>query len=187
MAIKKTKDYIWFRNEENKLIPQINNMARWHVYRRQLQLEEYEAMLEEDPEQAPILWKERWFYDGGVIPPGEESDYEDLDLVPLKHLQEFLQEYADEGTIFTESKEDEGFASFSKRFQELYVKVYPTDKSVNLGADREPMKHRALNSHMKKIDGSIEYSLQPVKDENGKPINGQYQVIATPRQDETNT
>lgn len=102
-------------------------------------------MLEEDPAQAPILWKERWFYDGGVIPPGAESDYEDLDLKveALKGLQEFLQEYADKGTIFTEpkkdkkdkedteSEEDKKFNSFSNSFKKLYVNAYPKDKSVS--------------------------------------------------------
>lgn len=82
--------------------------------------------------------------------------------------------------------EDNKFTSFSKKFQELYVNAYPKDKSVNNGAGRDSMKHDALNLHMKKIEGPVEYSFQPVKDENGNDIKRQYQVIATLRQEEAN-
>lgn len=166
---------------DGTLRPEINWMARWRTILLGKQIEHYEELLAQDERLAPALYKAQWLT-SKEIDSSKFAEYlqdHDLDIQAsnqaIKDLIKFLCEEGESGKKL--EKDSDSIKEFSRKFQELYVRAYPDDKSVNSGKGREPWNIGAINNHLKKIK-DCEYVFELVnrsdrsdlKSGNGKPI-----------------
>lgn len=160
------------------LKPKANLMARWRTILLGKQIEHYEELLAQDERLAPALYKAQWLT-SKEIDSSKFAEYlqdHDLDIQAsdqaIKDLIKFLCEEGESGKKL--EKDSDSIKEFSRKFQELYVRAYPDDKSVNSGKGRKPWNMSAINNHLEKIE-DCEYVFKLVsqsdsKSENGKPI-----------------
>ncbi len=139
--------------------PYINYMARWVAKRLDQRVKEYDRLLAENPELAPVLYKARWLVEDPEALTFDNLQYIDIEVPPADRaaaqLTELYAKYAyapmAEPRDGVKTEASRLFEAFSSEFRALYVQLCPDDTSVNLGKNRKPWKHAAIITHMQKL------------------------------------
>lgn len=146
-------------DEREVLEPYINNLARCVARDMLKEAEEFAMLMHENEKLAPILYKARWFCNDP-----DKLGFDNLHVKKLElprgertrnEVMDFFQPYL--GRVMAEPKKDEEteetklFQKFSDNFQKIYVKMFPRDRSVNKGVNRQPWKNKAISSHLENI------------------------------------
>ncbi len=111
---------------------------------------------------APLLYKARWLAEDPEALTFDNLHYIDINIPAADRvaaeLTDLYAKYA--YTPMAEPKDgvtteaSRLFKDFSREFQALYVQLCPND-CVNTGKNRNPWKHVAIISHMKKLSNQF--------------------------------
>lgn len=146
-------------NEGIVEIPRINDLVRWIAKCMLRDEEKYSSLLLDNPESAPIEYKEKWLKgdDNGTfriynldLPPDEEA---------AARIEGFLGQYVDlkmrefKGSSPSDDEDEELFWKFSAEFQNIYLECFPDEKKkINTAKNRAPWKHGAIANRLKELD-----------------------------------
>ena len=147
-------------------LPRINDLARWKAWCISREEKTYDALCEENPQEAATAYKMAWLKGDAAA----DFHIRDMD-VPLaeeaaKKIEDFLRNFLNRPMLECTSKTDsaderiECFKQFSVGFQSLILDLFPEEKKrINTGKNRAIWKHKAIRNWLDRIqngEGSYE-------------------------------